>query len=133
THDTPTSAGWLAGNDIGERVRHGLLAETAAPGVREERVRSTQWLAQRLHCRVEEPREFLARLLEWLGRSESPLVVSWLEDLWLEEVAVNLPGTRSSERPNWRRPMRRSLDDVFTDPEVDGMLRRLDRARRSAP
>src|SRR5205807_10133708 len=75
----------------------GLLAEAAAPGVREERVRSTQWLAQRLHCRVEEPREFLARLLEWLGRSESPLVVSWLEDLWLEEVAVNRSEEHTSE------------------------------------
>jgi 4-alpha-glucanotransferase len=58
-------------------------------------------------------------------------VVPWLEDLWLEEVAVNLPGTPSSTRPNWQRPMRRLLDEIFSDPEVDALLRRLDGARRS--
>ena len=64
-------------------------------------------------------RAFLSALLEWLGRSDSPLVVPWLEDLWLEEVAVNLPGTPSSTRPNWQRPMRRLLDEVFTDPDAE--------------
>jgi 4-alpha-glucanotransferase len=129
THDTPTFAGWLEGNDIPERVRYGLLAEQAVPSVREERARATQRLAKRLHRRVDEPRELLAELLEWLGRSESPLVVPWLEDLWLEDVRVNLPGTRSSVRPNWQRPMRRLLGEIFTDPEVDELLRRLHRAR----
>jgi 4-alpha-glucanotransferase len=129
THDTPTFAGWLAGQDIAERVRYGLLASQAAEGVRAERSRATRWLAARLGCRVEEPEAFLAELLGWLGRSDSPLVVPWLEDLWLEDQAVNLPGTRSSERPNWQRPMRRLLDEIFTDPEVDGLIRRLHRAR----
>jgi 4-alpha-glucanotransferase len=79
---------------------------------------------------VDEPYAFLAELLVWLGRSESPLVVPWLEDLWLEDRGVNLPGTRSSDRPNWQRTMSRLLDEIFTDPEVDGLVRRLDRARR---
>lgn len=129
THDTPTFAGWLAGNDIKDRVQYGLLAETGAPAAVEERVRATHWLADTLGMSVEDPAIFFAALLEWLGRSESPLVVPWLEDLWLEQVAVNLPGTPSSLRPNWKRPMRRLLDDIFTDPEVDGLLRRLHRAR----
>jgi 4-alpha-glucanotransferase len=130
THDTPTFAGWLAANDVAERVRYGLLAEPGAPGVREERARAAQWLAERLSSRVDEPRAFLAELLAWLGRSESPLVIPWLEDLWLEDRAVNLPGTRSSERPNWQRPMSRLLDEIFTDPQVDDLIRRLHRARR---
>ncbi len=130
THDTPTFAGWLAGNDIAERVQYGLLAEAAVPAVQEERVRAMQWLAARLGCRVEEIQTFLAVLLEWLGRSESPLVVAWLEDLWLEDRGVNLPGTRSSLRPNWQRPMRRLLEEIFSDPEIDALLRRLDRARK---
>jgi 4-alpha-glucanotransferase len=129
THDTPTFAGWLEGNDIEERVRHGLLADAAVPGVRQERREATQALAERLDSRVDEPGAFLAALLEWLGRSDSPLVIPWLEDLWLEARAVNLPGTPSSERPNWQRPMRRLLDDIFTDPEIGELLRRLDRAR----
>lgn len=129
THDTPTFAGWLAGNDIAERVQYGLLAGQAVPGVHVERSRATKRLAMQLGRRVEEPYEFLAALLEWLGRSDSPLVVPWLEDLWLEPQAVNLPGTRSSVRPNWQRPMGRLLDEFFTDPEVDELIRRLHRAR----
>jgi len=70
-----------------------------------------------------------AALLEWLGGSESPLVIPWLEDFWLEDIRVNLPGTRSSERPNWQRPMRLLLDEVFTNREIDELLGRLHRAR----
>jgi len=132
SHDTPTFAGWLKGNDIADRVRYGLLAEPEVPAVAEERTRAIQWLADHLGSTVENARAFLGALLEWLGRSDSPLVVPWLEDLFLEEVAVNLPGTPSSTRPNWQRPMRRLLDEIFADPEVDELLRHLDRARNTA-
>jgi 4-alpha-glucanotransferase len=131
SHDTPTFAGWLQGNDIANRVRHGLLDEAQVPGVLEERERAVGWLAAQLGSTIEDPRAFLTVLLEWLGRSNSPLVVPWLEDLWLEEESVNLPGTPSSVRPNWQRPMRRLLDQIMNDPDVDELLRRLDRARRS--
>ncbi len=129
THDTPTFAGWLAGHDIAERVRYRLLAEEAVGSVRKERTRATRRLAKRMHRTVKDPLPLLTELLEWLGRSESPLVVPWLEDFWLEDVGVNLPGTRSSARPNWQRPMRRLLDEIFADAEIDAMVRRLQRAR----
>jgi 4-alpha-glucanotransferase len=130
THDTPTFAGWLAAGDVTERVHYGLLAEESAPGVREERARTTRWLAERLGRSVEDPRGLVAELLAWLGRSDSPLVVAWLEDLWLEDRGVNLPGTRSSVRPNWQRPMRHLLDAVFADPEVEDLVLALQRARQ---
>jgi 4-alpha-glucanotransferase len=131
SHDTPTFAGWIKGNDIGERVRYGLLAEQKVQAVAEERQRAVEWLAAQLDSTAEDPRAFLAALLEWLGRSNSPLVVPWLEDLWLEEESVNLPGTPSSVRPNWQRPMRRRLDEIVTDPDVDDLLRRLNRSRNA--
>jgi len=131
THDTPTFAGWLKGSDIDDRVHYKLLAEAAAPEARHERILTVAWLAEKLGQRPDDPKAFFGALLEWLGRSESPLVVPWLEDLWLEETAVNLPGTPSSLRPNWQRPMARILEDVFNDPEVDGLLRRLHNARHS--
>jgi len=131
THDTPTFAGWLTGVDIDERVRCGLLPEEGVLSVRAERSYATERLAELLDQSADEPHAFLAELLEWLGKSESPLVVPWLEDLWLEDQGVNVPGTRSSERPNWQRPMRRLLDEIFTDPEVDGLIRRLEQSRRS--
>jgi 4-alpha-glucanotransferase len=129
THDTPTFAGWLSGVDIGERVRCGLLEEAAVPAVRRERSKATGRLARRLGGTVEDPRDLLARTLRWLGSSDSPLVVAWLEDLWLEEEGVNLPGTRSTERPNWQRPMSRLLDEALTDPNVVEMARVLARSR----
>ena len=131
THDTPTFAGWLKGEDIADRVRYGLLSPAAVPEVTEERARAAGWLAAQVGATVGDPPGFLADLLAWLGRSESPLVVPWFEDLWLEEVAVNLPGTPSSVRPNWQRPLRRLLEGIFTDPEVDRALRHLHRARNS--
>jgi 4-alpha-glucanotransferase len=130
THDTPTFAGWLAAADVAERVRYGLLAEADVPEVRDERGRAGGWLAALLGGSVDDPRGLLAELLAWLGRSPSPLVVPWLEDLWLEPRGVNLPGTRSSVRPNWQRPMSRLLDDLSTDPQVAELLERLERARR---
>lgn len=133
THDTPTFAGWLAGVDIGERVRCGLLAESAVEAVREERTVATRRLAARLGGSVDQPRALLARLLEWLGSSGSPLVVPWIEDLWLEQEGVNLPGTRSSDRPNWQRPMSRLLDDALADPDVDELARTLARSRAGEP
>ena len=129
THDTPTFAEWLTGDDIPERVRYGLLAEESVPSVRKERRRATRRLAKRLGRRVDEPQALFSELMEWLGASDSPLVVPWLEDLWLEGVRVNLPGTRSSERPNWQRPMRLLLDEIFADREIEAVLRGLDRAR----
>ena len=133
THDTPTLAGFLTGADIGERVHYRLLAPEAEEGVRKDRVRAARRLAKLLGGSVDEPGTLLAALLTWLGASESPLVVPWLEDLWLEEVGVNLPGTRSSDRPNWQRPMRKLLDEIFTDPGVAALLRRLQDARATAP
>jgi len=133
THDTPTLAGWLTGVDIAERVRCGLLEEEWVPGVRKDRALAIRRLADRLGGSVDDPQAYLAALLEWLGRSGSPLVVPWLEDLWLEDQGVNLPGTRSSERPNWQRPMRRLLDEALADPQVDELALLLARARTREP
>jgi len=129
THDTPTLAGWVAGVDIDERVRCGLLEEEAAPAEREARAVGARRLAELLDAELDDLPGLLVALLEWLGASDSPLVIPWLEDLWLESEQVNLPGTRSSERPNWQRPMARLLDEALADPDVDALVRRLQEAR----
>jgi 4-alpha-glucanotransferase len=132
THDTPTLAGWLDASDIPERVHYKLLAPKAVPDVRAERARAVERLARRLERSADDPRALLEALLVWLGRSRTPLVVPWLEDLWLERRRVNLPGTRSSDRPNWQGPMRKSLEEIFSDADLAALLRRLDRARKRA-
>lgn len=131
THDTPPFRGWMEGQDIGERVHYGLLAPEEEPEVRREREEAVQRLAAHLRVDAREPAQFLTALLEWLGESDSPVLVPWIEDLWLEPVGVNLPGTMSSARPNWQRPMRLLLDTVFHDAAIDEVVRRLARARHS--
>jgi 4-alpha-glucanotransferase len=133
THDTPTFAGWLAGGDIDDRLQTGLLAADDEETVRAERAASVVRLAEWLDASADDPSALLRALLDRLGRSESPLVVAWLEDLWLERRGVNLPGTRASEWPNWQRPMARLLDEFMNDAGVRGALDALDAARRGAP
>jgi 4-alpha-glucanotransferase len=132
THDTPTFAGWLAATDVAERVRYRLLAESKVPEVIAERARAAGWLAATLDGTVDDPQDLLIRLLDWLGSSDSPLVVPWLEDLWLEDRGVNLPGTPSSLRPNWQRPMARLLDQIVSDPSITALVDRLNRHRNPA-
>jgi 4-alpha-glucanotransferase len=129
THDTPTFAGWLAGNDFAERVHYRLLQDSAVPDAQAARLNAIRRLAERLGRPVDDPPGFLADLLEWLGGSPSPLVIPWLEDFWLEEVRVNLPGTSSSVRANWQRPMRMLLEEIFADPAVNALAERLQRTR----
>lgn len=131
THDTATFEGWTAGRDIEERIEYGLLAEDSAPAARDERAAAVRRLAEHVGADVHDLPGFLEAALAWLGVSESPVVIAWLEDLWLEPDAVNLPGTRSSERPNWQRPMKRLLEEITGDPAIHARIRRLDEARRS--
>lgn len=131
SHDTPPFMGWIEGVDVAERVQYRLLAEAARPLVQKERDRAIKSLAQHVHANVEDARHYLGAVLDWLGRSDSPLVIPWLEDFWLERIAVNLPGTPSSVRPNWQRPMRLLLDDMFKDPDVKQLAERLAQARRA--
>ena len=79
-------------------------------------------LAERLGRPADDPPGFLADLLDRLGRSPSPLVIPWLEDFWLEEVRVNLPGTPTSQRANWQRPMRPLLEELFDLGDLFHML-----------
>jgi 4-alpha-glucanotransferase len=131
THDTPPFLGWMKGTDIEDRIKYGLLKPSSAPAVVKERGIAAARLAKYLGASLDQPGDFLARIFEWLGRSKSPLVVPWLEDLWLEDRGVNLPGTPSSVRPNWQRTMGPLLEDIFSSQDVADLLRRLNRARQA--
>jgi 4-alpha-glucanotransferase len=129
SHDTPTLAGWIQGTDIHERALHGLLTEAAVPLVAEERRAAVERLSTVLGTDAEDPEAFLQAVLAWLGSSPAPLVIPWMEDLWMEVAQVNLPGTRSDRRPNWLRPMSRTLEEIAADQGVEARLRLLHAAR----
>lgn len=64
-----------------------------------------------------------------MARGCSALLSLQLED-WLDmELPVNVPGT-SWEYPNWRRKLSRSLNDIFSDPDIQSLMEQLTEARR---
>ena len=121
THDLPPLAGWWIGADIRERESLKLI--------------SSEESAQRLSARREEKRllleaisdsgiplhhdpdvpldaDMMAALHAWLAQAPSTLLFAQAEDLAFETVGQNLPGT-DRERPNWRRRLPMTPDDLF--------------------
>jgi 4-alpha-glucanotransferase len=129
THDTPSLAGWVDEVDIDERLLVGLLDAASAAIERTNRQEAVTRLERAVGVPADPVGPFLEAVLEWLGASDSPLVSVAMEDLWLESRPVNIPGTASDQRANWRRPWSRTLDDIAGDPDVLRRLRRLSTAR----
>jgi 4-alpha-glucanotransferase len=73
----------------------------------------------------DDPQAALRAALSKLMKSAAHTVNVAVEDLWLELEPHNVPGTTSAERPNWRRPMRYSLEELETriGPILDGFVR----------
>jgi 4-alpha-glucanotransferase len=68
------------------------------------------------------PATIVEACLKWLRASPAELVLVNLEDLWTEEKPQNVPGT-STERPNWRRKARLSIEEILTNAEFRDVLR----------
>jgi 4-alpha-glucanotransferase len=130
SHDTPTLAGWIVGDDIDERLRFGLMDATGAASARQERHELIARLTALLGLTDSSPRDLLLGLLTWLGGSSASTVAPWLEDLWLEHRGVNLPGTPASLRANWQRPMSLTLEEMTSDPLVEAAIGVLGSARQ---
>ncbi|WP_433792032.1 4-alpha-glucanotransferase [Actinoplanes sp. CA-252034] len=128
THDLPTAAGFLAGEQVEVRA---ALGQLAAP-VEQER---ESWRADRAllleRLREEgligtEPsdEDVVVAMHEFLARTPCRLVTASLHDVLLERRQPNLPGT-FDEYPNWRIPLGRDLTEVVADPllrKVAGIL-----------
>jgi 4-alpha-glucanotransferase len=136
THDMAMFAAFWKGADIDDRVELGLTDEQSAAAEREQRNEIRHDLVALLRGEgllgFEEPpgpAQILRGCLAYLARSEAPLVVVNLEDLWLEEEPQNVPGTMD-ERPNWRRKARLSLEEMRTSEDVAALLEEVNRRRR---
>ncbi|HWD93632.1 MAG TPA: 4-alpha-glucanotransferase [Verrucomicrobiae bacterium] len=127
THDTPTFAAHWRGADLAERVRLGILPSGEMKNAKKHREKLKAALIKFLRAegflknRQPSARDVLRALLAWLWASPSEIVLVTVEDLWLETLPQNVPGT-SSERPNWRRKARFSLEQIFTDKRLRKLL-----------
>jgi 4-alpha-glucanotransferase len=81
----------------------------------------------------EETPDLFAILRAWLSQLASEdayLVLVNFEDLWLEPLPQNVPGTWE-ERPNWKRRARFSLEQIRKMDSVTEILETIDRIRRN--
>ncbi len=122
THDLPTVAGWWSGEDIVERRALGLWSPEEADAAARSRETDKAALMRALADQglVQEgppPSEAPAAAMHaYLASSPAALVLAQVDDLAGETGSVNLPGT-DRERPNWRRKVGRTIQDVMASPE----------------
>ena len=121
THDLPTAAGFLAGEQVKVRAELHQLAGT----VEQE---TAQWQADRtqLLLRLTKegligpsagPEEIVTAMYEFLARTPCRFVTASLYDVLMELDQPNLPGT-TDQYPNWRIPLGTSLELIGDDPRV---------------
>jgi len=136
THDLPTLAGWWCERDIDRRTPLGLLREgMTAEEEREERDRDRALLWDVIsqdpaapQPAPDDPAPVVAAALDFLGRTEAPLVVLPLEDALALPEQPNMPGT-IHEHPNWRRRLPMQAADILEGAEIRGRLTLLNTAR----
>jgi 4-alpha-glucanotransferase len=121
THDLPTAAGFL----IGEQVRiRAELGQLAGP-VEEEQEFADKDRAKLLLRLTEEglitpdtpAQEIIVAMHEFLARTPCRLITASLYDVLGELRQPNLPGT-TDEYPNWRIPLTAGLEQILADPRV---------------
>jgi 4-alpha-glucanotransferase len=112
THDLPTFAGWLHGDDL--KLRRSL--RLASGETREQRRSAQQALRNVLGVSAGEQTDFAA-VAKFLGNAPARLVMVSLEDLIALRDQINVPGT-TKEYPNWRRRLRVYLEELAAQPLV---------------
>ena len=142
THDMPPFAAYWTAADAQLRHEIGLLSQDEVEDQQHARNRTARAvgallrkadvlddgkLDRVLHPRPE-TREALHALLRWLAASPADVLLINLEDIWLEQRPQNVPGT-SQERPNWRRRLTHTLDEIRSSEEVRNVLLSVSAAR----
>jgi 4-alpha-glucanotransferase len=139
THDLPTIAAWLRGEDAELRERLGIL-ETPLDAERAARERDRALLLETLIAHGDlaagERDDDVAVIVaanRYLAATPCAIVMAQLDDLLEERAPVNVPGT-STEYPNWRRKLTTSVEALASDPRLERLCTALNELRpRSTP
>jgi 4-alpha-glucanotransferase len=130
THDMPPFKAFLEGDDIPDRLDLNFLD---AEGAQQERGRRAQLrTALSKFLGQKSPEGILNSCFGFLGKSRAGIVLVNLEDLWQEINPQNVPATTSDQRPNWRRRMRYSVDELRKSGKFTTLLKTLNTFRNTA-
>ena len=110
THDMPPFRAFLDGTDIDDRVDLGFINEKIARIERKQRKLMRAALEKRA-TRGQTCCPPFASAMRFLSESMANIVLANLEDLWEETFPQNVPAT-NEERPNWRRRVRPSVEQI---------------------
>ena len=121
THDLPTAAGFLTGEQVTVRAELGQLAGPVEDERRNAAADRAQLLsalqAEGLITPAATDDEIVVAMHEFLARTPCRFVTASLYDVLMEKDQPNLPGT-TDEYPNWRMPLRSSLEQIAADPRI---------------
>ena len=129
THDMPPFRAFLDGKDIddrGEGARKQHLERSRLRKLLVEFLKSKHLLPA--GTRVS-PEVVFEATLQFLGASQANVVLVNIEDLWQEILPQNVPGTQQ-ERPNWRRRLKLTLEELEESKEAADSLRLVEKGRR---
>jgi 4-alpha-glucanotransferase len=125
THDLPTFAGWMSGEDL-------VLKRTIGvdPGESDE---TRQWSRKALEDALgrHASGNDLVAAAEFLARTPSRLVMIGLEDILGMHEPINIPGT-VDQYPNWRRRLPLSLDQLADCQTLQRLARTFAQAGRAS-
>ena len=128
THDLPTTAGWLAGNDIAWRERLRLAAPREVRRQRQERAADASRLETALRTQGWRGGVDPRGAAGYIGASACALALLPAEDALALQEQPNLPGT-VDVHPNWRRRLPQGAPTA----EADAVLQTLAQARTRTP
>jgi 4-alpha-glucanotransferase len=126
-HDLPTLRGWWDAHDLELQAElEGTSPEDLAPR-RTSRARDKQALLEALRSAQllpqdsgePSPRELVAAVHAFLGRTCALLALAQLDDVALERKPVNVPSLQ--QYPNWRRRLTLPLEELADDPILHGV------------
>ncbi len=141
THDLPPFKSWWLGEDIALRERLRQYPDRATLElVQQERehdrhllmqalVRAGLWWWQQHEPLPQYSLALMRAAYLYAALSPSALLVVQPEDLQGMTDPVNVPGT-STEHPNWQRKLSEDLAETLSKPDVQEVMRALNRARR---
>ncbi|MDO4430503.1 MAG: 4-alpha-glucanotransferase [Lonepinella koalarum] len=143
THDLPSLSSFWHCLDLELFSQLGILQGDFLRQKYDQRVIDKQALLDSLHRDGYLPADYqgdamtmaMHTHLNWvihryLADSRSQLIGIQLENLIEQEISFNLPGT-STEYPNWRKKLTRSIEEIISDQQIINLLSEIHLARRA--